>query len=306
MALRKIHLNLLEITGQEPLNLQEDAISSLAAIIQKLPVQGIEPNRYAIVGTRSIGSAIGGFFAVEYQREVLGIDDNKQERRSYQAEWEKTVFVIFPTIGTILLQSRQYPKGLPEDRVDALFRQIMNEAFQQLGYGGVLIRSLGQREVPDSVFIEAFDNPNNRIEKMVVRNLRPDNVLESIIYYNPKIERNRILGQAFKSDFSRLDNIELDAGDKGDNLRQVFMAKAAVRSGENEEMRLTESSGEKRVIHRTIREKYEISVDADAEEIAEEDLQRLASPVLEQFGVPRTPVRRRRELQGNAEQLPLF
>ena len=290
MAARKIHLDLLDLTGRSWDNITPEEIDRLTQIIQDLPMQGEAPGRYAITGILRFQDVIGGFFVVEYNREVLQLDEQKHEQHTNQSEWAKTVFVLFPRIGKVLLQARQYPKGLTSDRVDSQFRRVIPRIMFSTQLGFITVAELTQQDVPDNQFIQAFDNPGARVERLIVNKLHSNPTLEGLTYYNPQKERNEIIGQSHDHDFNLTDRIDLDVGDKNTDLRNVHIAKSAVRSGRNEEMRYFDAEGQYHVLRRSIKEKYEIVVDEDVNVMREEDLQRIAIQVLEQYGLYRPQV----------------
>lgn len=293
MASRNIHLKLFDVAGPTWQSVTPEQIDGLMQAIQDLPLQGIEPDRYGIRGVNRIDDVIGGYFAVQYEREILNIDDQKKESRTYHDEWEQAVFVFFPRLGKVLLQSRQYPKGLTDYRVNRLFRETLRGVIggSNLGLGYPLIQELSQRENVDETFIRVFDDPTTTILRLVVNELRPDPGLSEVIFYNPQKERNRILSEAFTHDFALLESLEMDVGEKKTDLQKVFIAKAAVRSGANEEMKYADSSGHKQTLRRKLRENYDASVDVDVTPMREEDIRKLVDQVLEQYGLYKPPPR---------------
>lgn len=290
MAPRKIHLDLLDLAGRSWNNITPQDIERLTQVVQDLPMQGVAPSRYAITGVLRVDDVIGGFFVVEYNRDVLELDEQKNEQHVNRPEWAKTVFTLFPRIGKVLLQSRQYPRGLTADRVNTLFRTAIPSIMFSAQLGFITVAELTQQDVPDEQFVQVFDDAASRVEKIVVKDLRTNPSLEGLTYYNPQRDRNAIIGQSHDHDFSLLDRIELDVGEKNTDLRNVHIAKSAVRSGKNEEMRYFSADGEYHVLRRVIKDKYEIVVDEDADVIREEDLQRIAAQILEQYGLYRAEV----------------
>lgn len=290
MSSRKIHLDLFDITGPSWKDVNDEAINRLEQVIRELPVLGKEPEQFAVTGITRFDNVIAGYLVVQFERETLQYDRTKQETKSNRPEWEKTVFAIFPEIGKLLFQSQQYPKGLTRDRVFELFKTTIKEFMLSSRLSNTtFITPISQEEIPDDQFIQVFDNPSNRVDKIVVENLRANLSLEELTYYNPQIERNRIIGQSLSHDFGMLDKIQMEAEHNRPDLRSVHIAKAAVRSGKNNEMYYTSDSGEKHVLRRKVRENYELTVDMDLNPMRVEDVQKMAEQVLEQYGLYRKP-----------------
>jgi hypothetical protein len=290
MAPRQIHLNLLDVSGPSWIAITPEAIDRLEREIRDLPILGVEPDQYSIAGVARVGDVIGGFFVTQYEHEALEYDSTKQEKRINYAEWEKTVFALFPRIGKALFQSQQYPKGLTRDHVYELFRNTIGEVIRRAQLSNTtLITPLTQQEIPDEQFIQTFDDPANRVEKLIVDDLRPNPALEGLTYYNPQRDRNRIIAESHIHDFDILKRVEMETSKTKPDLRSVHFAKSAVRSGKNQEMSYTIASGDRHVLRRNVRENYETSIDMDVDTIRQDDLQKLAEQVLEQYGIYREP-----------------
>jgi hypothetical protein len=301
MALTKIHLNLLDISGPSWKDISPEAIERLTQALQSLPVHGKEPDRYTITGVLRADDAIGGFFATEYDHEAIEYDDQKHEKRTVHNEWEKTVFLLLPKIGKLLLQSRQYPKGLTTDHVINLFKPTFQNLIREADLGDSLIGPLTQTEHTDQEFIEIFEDQSNRVVKISVTDIHPSAKLEGLTYYNPEKERNEIIAGSHGHDFEIIDNITAEAGKKRTNLHDAHFMQSAVRSGTNQEIQYFGQDGQRHKLLRAIKENYEIVIDLDVETIREEDVRRMALMVLEQYGLAEVP-----EVPPGPVQMDLF
>lgn len=291
MATQKIQLNLYDVTGPAWTALLAEDISNLEQMVRDLPVLGTQPRQHTMTAVSRFDNVTAGFFAVQYEREVLDIDQNKKGTVTYRAEWERTAFALFPQIGKLLLQARKYPKGLSKDMVFQDFKDSINYIMREGKLSNTtLVTVVAEQEIPDKQFIETFDNPTNRVEKMIVDNLRSDqSMLEGLTYYNPQRERNMVVGQHLSHDFGVIKRLFLESDEKRSDLRRAHIAKAAVRSGRNEEMRYQTESGQKHVLKRKVQENYDMLIDMEADPMRLEDVQKMAEQVLEQFGLYRQP-----------------
>ncbi len=131
MASRKIHLDLFDVSGPSWTTLNPDDIDRLEQVVRELPVLGKDPEQYAITGIARVDSVIAGYFVTQFEREILEYDQSKVGKRFNRAEWEKTVFALFPQIGKLLFQSQQYPKGLTRDMVFAAFKTTISDIIRR-------------------------------------------------------------------------------------------------------------------------------------------------------------------------------
>lgn len=290
MTSRKIHLDLYDVSGPSWTALSPEDINRLERIVRELPILGKDPEQYAITGITRVDNVIAGYFVTQFEHEVLEYDQKKIGKRFNRPEWGKTVFALFPQIGKLLLQSQQYPKGLTKDMVLEVFKNTISDVVRRAKLSNTtLVTPVAPQEISDQQFVETFENPKNKVEKLIVDDLHPNPTLEELTYYNPQRDRNMVVGLSLNHDFGILKRLLMETDEKKPDLRSVHIAKAAVRSGKNEEMQYTAESGQKHTLRRRVRDNYEILVDMDVEPIREEDVRKMAEQVLEQFGLYRQP-----------------
>jgi hypothetical protein len=98
----KIHCDLLEIYGPDWDSVTAQQIECLVATIHtENELLGQEPEMYGFVGTQSVNSIVGGFFAIQYEDEEFHYDKQKRLGIRYSAPFARLFFVLFAAMATL-------------------------------------------------------------------------------------------------------------------------------------------------------------------------------------------------------------
>src|SRR5205807_5794672 len=99
-----------------PDNLDSGSIGRVYRALAESKWQGTSPNRYGFVHLERLGeTVIYGFFAHEFERELLDYDDSKTEIIKDEGDFARYLFLLDLGQARLLLQRRHRPyPSLPE------------------------------------------------------------------------------------------------------------------------------------------------------------------------------------------------
>jgi hypothetical protein len=267
----QIHCDLLALYGPNWAELPPDKPTCIAENVHSFPqLLGTEPELYGFVGTRRImDNIVGGYFAIQYTNEEFLYNRNKELNIENHAPFARLFFVLFAKSGKVLLQNSKFA-GIPLNmsRALGLFKKAIDQVLSICGVSKTFNIDLVPEEITDADFIKEFEQ-STRVIGLEVSYPNGDNIPEGFKYYNPQVERNSIIRESHKHDYSGLKKVDLEAAEDGD-LRKLHL-RDLIYAGRSQFMRYYKELNEF-TLRRVSARKFEFQVDMEAEQIPIENV----------------------------------
>jgi len=267
----QIHCDLREIYGPEWTSLSDDQIKCIANRIHKSEeLFGGEPQLFGFVGTRKIGDDIvGGYFAIQYSDEEFHYTKNKKLNKKHNNPFERVFFILLSRSGKVLLQNTKFV-GIPLNMHIALrlFQEALNRILESCNVKQIYSLVLEPEKTKEADFLHEFER-STRVVELDISYPTADNIPEEFVYYNPQTERNEIIRDSHRHDYPHLKKIDLEALEGGD-LKQTHL-RDLIHAGEPQKMHYYIGIDEF-TLRKDVKQKFEIRVDMEAEQISEENL----------------------------------
>ncbi|WP_420628773.1 hypothetical protein [Candidatus Leptofilum sp.] len=271
----KIHCDLLEIYGPDWVNIQPSQIECLVRNIHQMDeLLGTEPELYGFVGTQRIGSIIGGYFAIQYEEDEWHYDKKKRLDIRRSTPFARLFFIVFANSGKLLLQNTKFVNNpaLNMTIASRLFRNALDAVLAKCNLRTTIDLYNAPSKYEHSDFLNAFRD-SSRVIKLRVTNLNADHVPTNLDYYNPQREKNSIIRESHKHDYSHLKKVDLEADSDGD-LRETHLAKDLIHASQPQSMTYVIDL-EEYIMRREITHKFEFYVDMNAKVLPERELEEI-------------------------------
>jgi hypothetical protein len=267
MAVRKIHCEYYEVIGVNWNSLDQERRRRIIKAIENSPLLGSHPDTYGFVGVSSRDNAVGGFFALQYEAELLHYDRQKKLSKDTDFPFERVFFVLFVDSGKVVIQNRVFVNlPLNMDRVLYRFTKALSEIFKisEVGYALNLNR-VSEVYNPPELFQQEFRR-STRVINLTVEYPNGERIRANFVYYNPKVERNAIIRDSHMNDYANFRRVDLEAEPVVGDIKKTHIGRDLIEIGKPVKMKY-EDDGEQRVLRDKIPAKFEIYVDTDAERI---------------------------------------
>lgn len=298
-----IHCDLMDINGVNWDSVDEEKISCIIEAIHSMELISNKNELFGFVGTTDVDGVVGGFFVIQFPTEFLTYGRDKTARKAKTIPAERVFFVLFPSHGRVLLQNRRF-QILPINMevVLAKFKETLARVLLECRVGPVV--SLIPTSVPITrrELLEAYDSSTD-VMHLHVPYPNPRQIPEDFPYYNPRRERNEIIRDSRYNDYPKLSEIDIVAR-KDHDLRETHLGQDlvhAVRERSDFAMTYRDRNGERQVLRRLTKAKFEFSLDVDSEEVSEDTLVRVME-ILRQEAALKMGISHRPK----GQQLPLF
>ena len=268
--LEKVYCDLLALYGPDWKDLPKEKVFHFAEGVHTYPnLFGQEPELYGFVGTRRITEEIvAGYFAIQYETEELLYKRNKKLNTETRAPFARLFFVLFASTGKVLLQNSKF-SGIPLTMHRALnfFKLSIDYFLTTSEITKTFNIDLVPYEASDADFVREFET-STRVIKLEIRRPKGDQIPEDFVYYNPQVERNRIIRGSHIHDYPNFKKVDLEATDDGD-IKKTHMRDLIYAGGHPEFMRYYVGI-EERILRKSTLRKFHLYVDMDAETVPEE------------------------------------
>lgn len=302
MTTRTVYCRLLEIKGPQWEKIDSQITQCLTRTISNMELIGRSPELRGFVGTRRIGTAVGGFFTVQYEKDEIHYDKTKSYEIKHHELFDRVFFAFFPKAKKVLLQHRQLADSpLNMQTINRLFTLALAEVFRRCNKVGPVI-SLDEEEtvIPTAQFVDQF-RKSTRVSRVVVFSPNPEEIPEGFDYYNPQRQRNEIIRGSHIHDYRQLEQLDLQAREDGD-IKDLHMRDLMEVSTIVQMEYFLEGEEHKRELKRKMPTRFSFSIRMDAPELSEEELQRVIDS-LDRVGA--LQISARSEPEGS-DQLSLF
>ena len=285
MAVSQIHCDFYEVFGPDWTRIGKDEATTIVRQIETMELVGREPDRCGFVGTASLSTIVGGFFAIQYMAELLHYDAHKNPTKKTDTPFERLFFVLFAQSGKFVLQNRKFA-DLPLSMEMATRRvtEALSLALQLSKVGYVLgLSSPTEKRVEPEIFRSEF-RQSSRVDRLSVDSPDAGRIPEGFVYFNPQIKHNQIIRESHQHDYPNFQKVDLEASINGD-LKETHFAKDLVESGTPTLMKYS-IGGREQVLRRTMPKKFQIYVDVDAEELDQGTLNTVVELLRTDIGLP--------------------
>lgn len=242
---------------------------------------GDEPNLYGFVGTRlrndlRLGPIVGGYFAVQYNDDEFHYNKNKKLRKIHIYPFARMFFMFFARSGKCLLQNTRFV-GLPltYSEAKADFHIALNNVFEKSGLDKLSMLTFSRDETPAKYFRREYKK-SSRVTRLKVTDPAKNRLPKDYIYYNPQIERNKIIRESHLRDYSHLKRIELEVKEDQD-LKGMHFGDL-MYSEELQEMDY-QIGDEKFTLRRNALRKFTFQVDMEAEQLPQKQFQEVINEI---------------------------
>jgi hypothetical protein len=279
---KQIHCDLSGIYGPAWSEATDDQIDCLVKKIKTVELFGKTPDMYGFVGVQVIDRIVGGYFALQYEKDDIYYKKNKELSTRHTTPFARVFFLFFAGTGRLLLQNTKFV-GLPLSmyRARNRFKRALNRVLDDCGMHKVVSISMAPDTTPDQDFIEEFER-SSRVVKLMVTDIAPEAIPEDFVYYNPQRERNNIIRDSHRHDYSHLKSVELEAKKNGD-LKRTHL-RDLIRAAQPKVM-IYHIHGEEFVMRREAPRKFQYTVDMDVEQLPKDQMQAIIENLRRERGV---------------------
>lgn len=284
MQAQKIHCDFFEIVGLDWNSVDDVKARQIVQTIESMEFLGKEPDLNGFVGTATLDTIIGGFFALQYEAELLHYDTQKNLQRAKDLTYERLFFILFGKTGKVVLQNRKFVDlPLNMEWASRRFIDALSEAFKRSQVNILLTLYSPEAEVSPEVFQSEFKK-SDRVHRLRVESPDPSKISAEFVYYNPQIDRNSIIRESHQHDYPNFHRVDLEAH-SGQDLKGTHIARDLIESASPVLMRY-HSAGEEHTLRRSMPKKFEIYVDVDVEVLTTEMLQTAVQTLRAEVGLP--------------------
>jgi hypothetical protein len=153
-------------------------------------------------------------------------------------------------------------------RALGLFKKPIDQVLEMCNVTKTFNIDLVPEEITDADFVKEFEQ-STRVMGLEVSYPNGDIIPEEFKYYNPQVERNSIIRESHKHDYSGLKKVDLEATDDGDIRKLHF--RDLIYVGRSQFMRYYKELDEF-TLRRVSTRKFEIQVDMEAELVPDENV----------------------------------
>jgi len=267
----KIHCDLMEVFGPDWAYLSPDQIECLANTIHSSEqLFGDEPDMYGFVGTRRMGTIVGGYFAIQYFDQEINYTKNKELNIRPRHPFKKIFFTLFTQSGKLLLQNTKFV-GIPLTMYMALtkFRSALNQVFESCKIDRTFNIAIAPEETEEADFLNEFER-STRVIRIEVEYPTAGGIPDDFVYYNPQVERNDIIRNSHRHDYAHLKKVNLEATESGDIKRTHL--RDLIYAGKPQEMHYYVGM-DSFTLRKNVKRKFEFHIDMNSEQLSELQLQ---------------------------------
>lgn len=300
----EIRCEVFRITWPDWSSISKECQEQIWEVIEHGVSEGEPPSRMGLVGTSRHEDVVAGFFACEDLRTGVQYDGDWRKQQQEGAEFEHLFFALILEPGQIVLQRKRIDRdfvtiNLPEMR--RKFFRLIGKVLKSAGCPSDQIRVKPFREERSKEdLIEVFKS--HQVTYVRVKGLLGRHVPDSVKLFNPNIDQDLILKQILNGDYNHLDEFEASTSEnaQGGNLREAKIVKAAMLTGEPQEVR-AKVSDQERTFRLSQREKFDMQLEtAPGEDVKDSDVERLIRIVRTEYFIPSSA------LPGPSSLGPLF
>jgi hypothetical protein len=272
----------LEIYGPDWLQLTDGQVECLVKTIHTTELFGESPDMYGFVGTQRIDHIVGGYLALQYEKDDIYYNKRKELSTEHTTPFERVFFMFFAKTGKILFQNTKFV-GLPLNMHMALtrLRYALDQVLAKCGMSKIVDIYTAPDTTPEQDFAAEFER-SSRVVRLVVTNIVPGKVPEDFVYYNPQRDRNAIIRQSHQHDYTHLKKVDLEAKSDGD-LKQTHL-RDLIPAARLDTM-VYYVGEEEFIMRREAPSKFEFSVDMEAEQLPKAQMQDIVEMLRRERGV---------------------
>jgi len=290
--LEKIHCDLLDIFGLDWSQVTPEQVNCTIQAIHNLELIRASDELYGFVGTVDIEDVIGGYFVVQFPTDLLSFSPDKTALTETTNPAETTLFVLFPRVGRLLLQSRHF-QILPvtKDFVQDRLKEALAQALRICGVGPVVSLLPTPITVGRTELVEAFD-ASVRVTRLSVTDPDATQIPEDFPYYNPERDRNAIIRDSRLHDYPELSKVDLTSKQQSD-LRKTHLGSDLVHATTDKSrftMVYIDQHNNTKILRRQRKAKFEFHVDIDGKKLSKEALLQVLAIVSQEASID-IPVR---------------
>ena len=284
MLASNIHCDFYEIVGPD-WNLIDDAtVTRIIQTVEAMELLGREPDLNGFVGTARLDNIVGGFFALQYEKELLHYDASKRPQKAKDSPYERLFFVFFAKTGKLVLQNRKFVDlPLNMEWATRRFSDALNEALRRSEVRALATLFSPGSEVSPEVFQSEFSR-SERIYRLRVESPDPAKIPAGFVYYNPEFDRNSIIRESHQHDYPNFRRVDLESHGDHD-LKGTHLANDLIQAGVPVLMKYRHG-GEDRTLRRSMPRKFEIYVDVDVDALTQEILRAIVQTLRMEIGLP--------------------
>ena len=256
--------------------------NQLHGLMNEMGIQGERPNRRGFTNITRIDDAIGGLFVVEANIELLDYERREGFFTKDDSSLEHVFFVFFVDTGEILVQNKrfQHIAALRMERVIDVLKQTLQDLFTKL-LGRFTLVSLEDllESLPKAEFLKVFrEYPILQLKIETPAGVR---IPETIEYYNPQRERNRILRQSQQHDIEISSSIRLEARE-AKSVSDMHFAQGVIEGGNPTYMK-ARIGDETKVLRAQQKKNFRLRLDISSDRVEETEIKIAVEAVREEY-----------------------
>jgi len=227
------------ITGPDWKELSAARRAAIARSVAESPLFGKEPDRYGFAKVRRVKADwIIGFFTQEFKTRRHKYDDAKHEHPYTDEPFEDSLTILLLDQGIAFLQSRRFrdesiSMGDVLQNFDRALRSILKPL--EIPYYGLEPYIV---KYDKEAFLRLFST--EYVLEVDVTSMLNRPVPEDFTFYNPEVEKNKIVKEFVTGEFHSLDELTARSTEDGAGLQSSKLAKVALTVGEPREITIKE------------------------------------------------------------------